>query len=292
MISAPGKLVLAGEYAVLEGYPGLAMAVNRRVFLESSPNTHRSKLWDAVSAGVKAKANFEIDSSELYVGAQKMGLGSSAAVAVCMAAFVDPENAYERALEGHRAFFKGSGSGIDVATCYQGGLIRFQNGRPESLWPNIDESMVMTVFTGASKETASFLAKVDLFKKSAPESYEQLMKDLGGLTNAWQQFYTGFLGWSELASLVTENRKLHLELGKRAKIQLLSSEHQAIWAICRQFGAYSKPSGAGGGDIALCFVPPDMRSSLEQALHDAGFKPLALKYFEPGLSVDNRAMIS
>ena len=228
--------------------------------------------------------NFELDSSELYTGIQKMGLGSSAAAAVCMAAFIEPENAYERALSGHKVFSGGLGSGIDVAASYQGGLIRFQNGRPESLWPNIDESMIMTVFTGSSKETAVFLTKVNAFKQKNPECYGQLMKDLGGLTGPWQQFYTGFLDWSELGFLVNENRKLHLELGKQAKIQLLNSEHQAIWAICRQFGAYSKPSGAGGGDISLCFVQPEIRSSLEQALRDAGFKPLVLKYFEQGLA--------
>jgi phosphomevalonate kinase len=39
--SSPGKLILAGEYAVLGGAPGLVMAVNRRarVSLEASPDT-------------------------------------------------------------------------------------------------------------------------------------------------------------------------------------------------------------------------------------------------------------
>ena len=41
-ISAPGKLILAGEYAVLDGAPGLVMAVDRRarVSLEPSADEH------------------------------------------------------------------------------------------------------------------------------------------------------------------------------------------------------------------------------------------------------------
>lgn len=45
--SAPGKLILTGEYAVLEGAPGLVMAVNRRarVTLHPSPDTR----WQLLS---------------------------------------------------------------------------------------------------------------------------------------------------------------------------------------------------------------------------------------------------
>jgi phosphomevalonate kinase len=46
-ISAPGKLILAGEYAVLDGAPGLVMAVDRRarVSLEPSSDEH----WQVTS---------------------------------------------------------------------------------------------------------------------------------------------------------------------------------------------------------------------------------------------------
>ncbi len=46
-VSAPGKLILTGEYAVLDGAPGLVMAINRRarVSLEPSPDTS----WHLVS---------------------------------------------------------------------------------------------------------------------------------------------------------------------------------------------------------------------------------------------------
>ncbi|MBL4819146.1 MAG: hypothetical protein JKY15_07990 [Deltaproteobacteria bacterium] len=283
-ISCPGKLVLAGEYAVLEGYPGLAMGVSRRVYLKPSNKLHRSKLWDAVSAGHDVEPRFEIDSSALYEGEHKLGLGSSAAAAVCMAGFIDSINPFRIALEGHQRFAGGLGSGIDVATCYQGGLVRFAKGGDiEPLWSNLNQETIMTVFTGKSSKTEVFLKKLQDYQKQNPDDYKQLIADIGALTPAWEEFYTGEATWALLSEVVQANREVLIKLSQAAKIQVMSSEQHAIWAICRQFGAFSKPSGAGGGDITLCFLPPEARTDLGFALRNSGFKPLKIGYFEPGL---------
>ncbi|MCW8846391.1 MAG: hypothetical protein OQK99_11185 [Gammaproteobacteria bacterium] len=57
-ISAPGKLILAGEYAVLDGAPGLVMAVDRRarVSLEPSSDEH----WQVTSAGSDPQEQFHL----------------------------------------------------------------------------------------------------------------------------------------------------------------------------------------------------------------------------------------
>ena len=46
-VSAPGKLILTGEYAVLDGAPGLAMAINRRARVRLEPS--QDKAWHLVS---------------------------------------------------------------------------------------------------------------------------------------------------------------------------------------------------------------------------------------------------
>ena len=122
--SAPGKLFLLGEYAVLEGAPALLSAVDRRVSVTidqssswqiSAPNlgidtltlgedgrlpagldtrTRRQlRIYDAVREAVLARAprscpplSISIDSGELFLDGHKLGLGSSAAVAGALTA--------------------------------------------------------------------------------------------------------------------------------------------------------------------------------------------------------------
>jgi len=59
--SAPGKLVLLGEYAVLFGHPSLVMAVNRRARVEVVPSDDAS--WRVSAPGFCGdEAHFDLDS--------------------------------------------------------------------------------------------------------------------------------------------------------------------------------------------------------------------------------------
>src|SRR4249920_3072469 len=91
-VSAPGKLFLIGEYAVLHGYHAVVAAVDRRVtgrFVpEAAPATPLvENVVEAVRAylvedGASPPAGAPVlDSRALSSNAGKLGLGSSAAVA-------------------------------------------------------------------------------------------------------------------------------------------------------------------------------------------------------------------
>ena len=96
--TAPGKLILTGEYAVLDGAPALVVAVDRRVIARRRTGPRGSSPFLLSVADELArrfgpdhpatKAAFEIvvDSQRFFLGQYKLGIGSSAAVTVAATA--------------------------------------------------------------------------------------------------------------------------------------------------------------------------------------------------------------
>jgi phosphomevalonate kinase len=96
--SAPGKLILTGEYAVLDGGPALVLAVDRRVVARRRAGPRGSSAFllaviDEIERrlgkdhpAARSAAEIVVDSSTFYDGTMKLGLGSSAAVTVAATA--------------------------------------------------------------------------------------------------------------------------------------------------------------------------------------------------------------
>ena len=96
--TAPGKLILTGEYAVLDGAPALVVAVNRRVIARrhmgprgSSPfltsvADEIAKVYGPDHPATRAALEIVVDSREFFIGPTKLGIGSSAAVTVAATA--------------------------------------------------------------------------------------------------------------------------------------------------------------------------------------------------------------
>jgi len=75
-VVAPGKLLLSGAYAVLEGAPALVMAVDRYVVADDA---RRGSPSPEIAAAMPADEAPHVDASALFNGDKKLGLGSSAA---------------------------------------------------------------------------------------------------------------------------------------------------------------------------------------------------------------------
>jgi phosphomevalonate kinase len=160
--TAPGKLILSGEYAVLQGAPALVIAVNRRVVATrrtaprgSSPfllavADEIAKRYGADHPATRAAMEIVVDSSMFYQGKEKLGLGSSAAVTVAATALalagdsavpvIDRDAVLQIASEAHATAQgpRGSrGSGADIAAAVHGGVIAFQKTSPDRIaWPS------------------------------------------------------------------------------------------------------------------------------------------------------------
>lgn len=72
--SAPGKLVLLGEYAVLEGAPALVLAVDRRANVSLSPSGDDS--WEVVSPTLGSHARLQLhDGNAIWIDKAPAELG-------------------------------------------------------------------------------------------------------------------------------------------------------------------------------------------------------------------------
>ena len=139
---SPGKLILCGEHAVVDGHPAIAAAIPRMttVTLVERPGPTRisgdvrdDRLLPALLR-ILPSEGLEIQiQSELPIGC---GLGSSAALAIAalraLAAWegrvMEFSELHRRGFEVERAFH-GTPSGVDHAVCALGGLIRYRRGK-------------------------------------------------------------------------------------------------------------------------------------------------------------------
>lgn len=269
--SAPGKVMLFGEYAVLAGAPALVAAVQRRAVCTFTPGetlvvegrSHGTRHWpgqpgdvalpfaEALFHGmVPRPGRYVLDSSALQaeVGGTKLGLGSSAASTVALLAAAaqttDPNYLYPVAFSAHRAA-QGSGSGADVAAAAHGGVIRYQLGgdeAPADIRPYaLGRSQIWTVWTGQAASTAALVGAVQAI--SGTEAYRVHMNRLRLVAEGIDEG----ADFRELASQAFAGLEA---LGEAAGVELVTEVHRHLRERVKDFGGYIKPTGAGGGDLA------------------------------------------
>lgn len=300
--NAPGKLFLSGEYAVLEGAPALACAVGRRVragFLSGAAGeAPDAAAWRRAAQGVlrrhgldpaPAEAALEIDSRALYTAdGIKLGLGSSAAVAVAvsgllLAAQDQPASRLPvQSIAGdlHSAVRGPGGSGVDVAASFHGGVIAVEQERVEHLdWPEGLHCAV--IFTGRDADTGAAIARFQrALRGDARRHAEGLCAVANAVRSAWNADVPTLL--ARLEGYSTAWRKLDRSAG----LGVFTREHRRLQELSREAGCVYKPSGAGGGDCGLAFSQaPDRLKSLVRNISEEGFQPLAVDLGVQGLQI-------
>ncbi len=280
--SAPGKLVLAGEYAVLAGAPAVVAAIDRRVTCRI--RTRDAGGWAFESRGFEARSthardalpttpgdpgtlvrhvlerlcidvrslpehlDIGIDSRPCFHAGVKLGLGSSAAATVATAAAVadlaSAEYTLAQLLDIHQDLQGGSGSGLDVAACHRGGVIRFQSGEAAALHLP-PELHYLFVHVGWSTATADLVGRFNAWRGSGhPPELRRLM----GLAEAVAEAGDAFL--ERLAPYIEALEALD----RAAGIGILSEPHRQAGALARDHGLLYKPCGAGGGDMGIAIA--------------------------------------
>ena len=298
---APGKLMLAGEYAVLIGGPSIVAAVDRYVVAGLGNQDRGYRLIGAEADDALPRITLEtcghpallenlwVDVSQLYADdGQKMGLGSSAAsiVAICRAAGVKKDGLLEVAQDAHRRLQHGAGSGADVAASALGGVLHYQLAHSVlegwGLWSGApdypitqaielpQDLRVEAIWLGEPASSTELVGRVAAHQNvdsteamhSIIASAKQMLA--GCMTNDTRLFLKG----AQAADKAME------ALGAATGAPIIVDAHRELRRALEGTPMVCKPSGAGGGDFSLVFGPADADWSRVTATH--GWLSLAL----------------
>lgn len=309
--SAPGKLMLAGEYAVAERLcPALAVATDRRVTVRLEPGgaglrvsapalgltaapVNRAPLVAAalLACGYGGPAHLHVD-SQLGSGQGKPGLGASAAITVAVmaaahAAMGSAPPTLADAIAAHRAAQDGLGSGYDVATALLGGLTCYDpRGDAASVlaWP--DGLCAAVLSTGRGASTTGMLKRLDAARRRDPAG---VGRRLGSHAQASRALVDAFRA-GEVRHILEASAAAEESLAAfdRAAALGISGGGQAELRLAiESAGAVARTSGAGGGDSmwALSDDPQRLERATQRAVQ-AGFSALDVAFPRAGLRID------
>jgi phosphomevalonate kinase len=305
--SAPGKLMVSGEYAVLEGAVAVVASVGVRVHARwmSEPSTLPPEAQKTRELAEQALGAIEgalaINARDLRSDGMKLGLGSSAAASAAVAGallashghdLTQPEvqrRALELALAGHKAIAP-EGSGADVAAASLGGFVRFrlENGKlAEAQRIEFPEALARrVVWTRKEARTSEFVRAVRAFEERDERGYA-LVRD--ALHTHAAHFAEAIAAHDLAAILGATDSYGHAmgALGDAAGVPIMTPELRKIAELARAHGGAAKPSGAGGGDVAIAFFPDaDRADAFDRACTEAALTPLNLTLGAPGVQAD------
>lgn len=310
--TAPGKLLLAGEYAVLRGGVAVVAAMNRRararLLAPAAPAAARApspflaavaerltERWGKDHPAALAATRVVVDTAAFSQDGHKLGLGSSAAatVAATAAALAGGGVSVEReqvlalatAAHGDAQGLRGSrGSGADIAASTYGGLLRFclgAQGPVLSPLPLPSSVQWLPFFTGHSADTVTMVGRVEAAGAPAQPA-------LTALADAGSALATALLGGDGPSILTAIDSAGHAlaALGRAAGYDLETAAVRAVRAALAPLGAAVKTTGAGGGDLAIAVLPGHAdRNEATARIIQAGCRALPLSIDPRGVDL-------
>lgn len=290
---APGKLVLTGAYAVLEGAPAIVVATSRgahadgaRKALEATPEV-RAAIGDGVDAP-------HVDASSMFVGARKLGLGASAAILVASLAAREAEKGldlsapafrdalFARARAAH-AEAQGGGSGVDVAASVYGGVLRYTlTSRTHVRLPSSTKLTVLACPTSA--RTAELRSQVDALVTSNPVVHAACLNELSMIAvDAAAAVERN--DHDALVSAIRRALRGLARLGAASGAPIVPAGFDALADLAAKEGAALCVAGAGGGDVAAFVGHEAPTPAFLERAHAFGLFPLELEIDEKGVRI-------
>ncbi|KUG14596.1 mevalonate kinase [hydrocarbon metagenome] len=262
--SAPGKVFLFGEHAVVYGEPGIAMAIRPRVFVtvRKSRSAHHAKspyidnCFQEMGVRGSVYVNSQLPSSS--------GLGSSAAVTVATLSAINDEfgKKYRQEEIADMAFAiekkvqKGRASPTDTTVSTFGGLVLITGTARRRLAPQnfhlvVGNSMVQ-------HNTARMVELVAMMRKTNPQVCNPVLDAIGAISLSALHHMTDPQKLGELMNM------------NHALLEVLGVGHTQLSRLVlasRMAGAYgAKLTGAGGGGCMIAICPKHLKSKVAGAI--------------------------
>lgn len=273
--SAPGSLMLLGEYAVLHGKHALVCAVDKRMTVILAPRrdqviTIRSALGyhETQISSIKATAPFEFVLTTLKQFQKKMltgcditiesefsdkvGFASSAAVTVATLSTLTawlkmPLTDWELAkiARGIVRKVQGMGSGADVAACVFGGIITYR-AVPFLIKKHSHHYPISIIYSGSKTRTVEAVSRVKNSFHSYPKLFQSILRAIDQCALEGAQAVTT-QNWQELGKIMNIQQGLMSALG--VNTPLLTDLINELCELPHIKGA--KISGSGLGDCIV-----------------------------------------
>ncbi|MBI5614581.1 mevalonate kinase [Candidatus Gottesmanbacteria bacterium] len=286
-ISAPGKLLLFGEHAVVYGYPCIVSSVSDRLTVTiyeseksgveiQTPGVSDQRFIHAAIQEFEKRFSLKIDHCMLSTSSEfssSFGFGSSSAVTVAtmkaLSLFTRKNLSQKELIDACHASVlsvQGVGSGFDVASSLYGGTILYEFGgkRIELLLMNLPGYSFVVGYTGEKADTVSIVKEVAEKREKYTEKVDRIFQAIGDIVlQAKTALEDGDA--TRLGILLNYNQEYLRDLG------VSSEKLEILISVSKKAGALgAKLSGAGRGDCMIALVSNEKKSAVEDAIEKSG----------------------
>ena len=290
IVSAPGKLMLLGEHAVVYDYPCLVTAVSSKIkveieiistgikieapqvkdvsFVEESIRFFKEKFKFKEGLSIKTHSEFS----------SQYGFGSSSAVTV--ATLYGLSQLFKLNLSKREIFDFGLeitlriqkvGSGFDIAAATFGKTLYFITGGKKIEILPIDELPLVVGYSGVKASTPKIVNQIKERLRKEKGKIFGIFNKIGKIVEEGKDSLLA-KDYQRLGFLMNENHQLLKELG------VSTAKLDKMCEAARKVGAYgAKLSGAGGGDCMIALVPKLKQLEIEKAIEKVGGEIIKVK---------------
>ena len=319
--SSPGKVILSGEYAVLDNAPAICMAIDCRAeakiqkcngeisrvkstgFLSEEGEFKSSKngiswckgtefkvidaVWQVINFKrlIGLKINLDTSSFTDDLSDRKLGLGSSAAIIVALTAAMkncdDPESIKILTHKAHKKLQGGLGSGADIATSLCGGLIKFQTENYTTKSLSWPNGLFYRLIWTGS--SASTKDKLILFMKGQDRfSRKELINGATSMATLWQSGDA-----KKIIAGYESYCNLLYKFSCDYDLGIFSMGHKELLSHAKKNNLVYKPCGAGGGDIGILLGLDEKKLDQFCSSMRNDFKKLDYKLSSNGVRIES-----